>query len=232
MSKKIATAVTCPKCKNTFEADLYRSIWVEHAENRTLILADEINAVTCPICKFRHRSEFSFLATNVELGFAVWYEPHPDEQIDKDIKAYRTLFGEKSFYATAPRIADWQQFKQTLLDLESAQPHKMSNHMKIFARRLENKISRGEVALSFSTLKDKIGEWLRASSRRQRILLTILTLWPTYVFFRTYDDQEIAGLYLDQWDRDELVVNVLSVPIVAILGAKLWDWITSAAPPR
>lgn len=62
------------------------------------------------------------MATNVERGFALWYEPAHDPQIDRDLQDYRTHMGPNSFYALAPRIPDWQVFKETLLAFESRPP--------------------------------------------------------------------------------------------------------------
>ena len=71
MSKKLGANITCPQCKNVFPAELYRSIWIEFPENRSLILDDKINAVTCPRCKHHERLKFPFLCTNVKSGFAL-----------------------------------------------------------------------------------------------------------------------------------------------------------------
>jgi hypothetical protein len=64
--------------------------------------------------------EFPFLCTNVAKGVAIWYEPYPDAQIDADIEQYRKHMGPNSFYAKAPRIADWETFKVKFLELEAA----------------------------------------------------------------------------------------------------------------
>lgn len=119
MSKKIKTNINCPVCKNVFPAELYRSIWVEDARNRSLILSDKINAVTCPQCKYHERLQFPFLCTNVKQGFALWYEPYHDPQVDKDAEDYRKQMGPDSFYANAPRISDWKAFKEKLLEMEA-----------------------------------------------------------------------------------------------------------------
>lgn len=101
---------------------LYRSLWVENPENKALVLNNEINAMTCPKCKFHQRLEFPFLCTNVKRGFALWYEPYPDPQIDKDVADYRKHMGPDSFYAKAPRISDWEAFKRKLLEMEASAP--------------------------------------------------------------------------------------------------------------
>lgn len=118
MSKLIDVAVKCSTCGYKFEAQLYRSLWIEHEKYRDLVLDDHANLITCPSCKTSHRANFSLLCTNVKKQFAVWYEPTHDAQIDKDIALYSAQFGKNSFYATAPRIKNWNAFKEKLTELE------------------------------------------------------------------------------------------------------------------
>jgi hypothetical protein len=118
MSKQVEAQVTCSSCDHKFTATLYRSIWVEQPDNRQLIFDDQINTLTCPACQFQEQAEFPFLATNVKKEFAVWYEPVPDPAIDEDATEYLRLFGPGNFYATAPRVSDWEDFKAKLEELE------------------------------------------------------------------------------------------------------------------
>jgi|CXWL01.1.fsa_nt_gi transcription elongation factor Elf1 len=118
MSKQLPARIHCPNCDNQFEVMLYRSIWIENRENRKLIFDDQINAVTCSQCKVKTKLEFPFLCTNVNEHIAVWYEPYPDPEVDKDVKQYAKHFGSSSFYATAPRIRDWKAFKEKIIELE------------------------------------------------------------------------------------------------------------------
>ena len=128
MSKKIKANINCPSCENIFPAELYRTIWVEEPYNRSLILNDKINAVTCPKCNHHERLKFSFLCTNVKRNLALWYEPYPDSHIDKDVEGYRKHMGPDSFYAKAPRISDWKTFKEKLLEMEAKVPTEESVH--------------------------------------------------------------------------------------------------------
>ncbi|OGU18624.1 MAG: hypothetical protein A2X85_17450 [Geobacteraceae bacterium GWF2_54_21] len=120
MSKRIDAAITCKKCQHNFNVSLYRSIWVEDPENRRLIFEDMINRVTCPNCSDSQRLEFPFLCTNVKSGIAIWYEPYYDPAIDDDVKLYAAQFGKQSFYALAPRIKDWEDFKKKLLEMDKS----------------------------------------------------------------------------------------------------------------
>lgn len=118
MSKQLQAQIRCPNCKHQFVATLYRTIWIEYPENRKLIFDDKINVVTCPACKSKTKLPFPFLCTNVKEQIAVWYEPYPDADVEKDVQQYAKHTGPRSFYATAPRIQDWHAFKEKIIELE------------------------------------------------------------------------------------------------------------------
>jgi hypothetical protein len=88
----------------------------------SLILNDKVNEFCCEKCKYLERLEFPFLCTNVKRGVAIWYEPYHDEQIDEDMRQYQKHMGANSFYAKAPRVADWETFKAKLLEMSEAGP--------------------------------------------------------------------------------------------------------------
>ncbi len=121
MSKKVGAQLICPECGHGFPVQLFRSVWIEQPEHRELIFSDKINRFDCPSCRSEVDSQFAFLCTNVPKRVAVWYEPYPDPQIDRDVAGYRTQMGANSFYALAPRISDWEAFKSKIVELE-AQP--------------------------------------------------------------------------------------------------------------
>jgi len=114
MSMKSEVEITCPSCKKPFTAEVFRSIWVEVPENLDLIMNDKINFVTCPACGLAGNLPFAFLATNASKQVAVWFEPIPDLQVDEDARQYAKHLGGGNFFATAPRIRDWMEFKKTL----------------------------------------------------------------------------------------------------------------------
>jgi hypothetical protein len=120
MSKKVPAEITCPRCTEKFTVQLFRSLWIEDPANRKLVSTDSVNAVTCPKCLTQTRLDFPFLCTNVKKRIAIWYEPYHDEAIDKDQKLYAKNFGASSFYAQAPRIADWNEFKIQLEIMEES----------------------------------------------------------------------------------------------------------------
>lgn len=119
MSQRINITITCPQCNNQFDSTLYRSIWGEYPENRELVMFDKINVVTCPHCGITTKLPFPFIYTNAKQLFAVWWEPNYDSQIDKDSEGYVKLLGRGNYLATAPRIKDWDEFKQTIIRFEN-----------------------------------------------------------------------------------------------------------------
>jgi hypothetical protein len=119
MSKRVGAHIKCPSCGTETEFYLYRSLWIEDPENRKMVFEDRVNLFECPSCGRTERAQFPFLCTNKELGLAVWYEPYHDEAIDRDVEGYKQQMGPNSFYATAPRISDWEDFKKKIIEIEN-----------------------------------------------------------------------------------------------------------------
>jgi hypothetical protein len=119
MSMKVDMDLGCPECQTTFRATLFRSIWGEFPENRELVFSDKINVVSCPNCNFKSRMISSLLYVDMNRQFAVWYEPKPDVGVDKDTGIYAAMYGAASFYAKAPRIPDWGNFKRVITEYET-----------------------------------------------------------------------------------------------------------------
>lgn len=119
MSKQVEVTITCPNCKTNFKTTLYRTIWGEYPENRSLVMNDQINAVKCTGCQSVLKIPMPFMYTDAKKYFAVWWEPHHDPQIDNDINVYKQTTGADSYFSTAPRIADWEDFKETIIKFET-----------------------------------------------------------------------------------------------------------------
>lgn len=134
MSKRIEAKINCPACGNQFDFTLYRTIWGEYPENRDLVMSNRINVATCPSCKKETKLEFPFMYTNSKQQFAVWWEPEFDQQIGKDSEGYVQIMGAGNYLATAPRVKDWNDFKDTILKFENgelkAKPAKISKEME------------------------------------------------------------------------------------------------------
>ncbi len=161
MSKTLQARIRCPNCKNQFEATLYRSIWIEFPENRKLIFDDNINRVTCPACKMQTKLEFPFLCTNVKEHIAVWYEPYPDADVEKDAQLYARHHGPSSFYATAPRIRDWNAFKEKIVELEERTgvklPSRLSPEMQEKMQGFMNHLKDNQAKKQQEKAKSRVG---------------------------------------------------------------------------
>jgi hypothetical protein len=72
--------------------------------------------------------------TNAKRQFAVWWEPKHDSQIDQDAAGYVKMLGERNYLATAPRVQDWNEFKETIIKFENGEMKgergELSNEMK------------------------------------------------------------------------------------------------------
>lgn len=115
MSKKLDAIIKCPQCSNKYDVKLYRTVWGEYKDMRDMVLNDKVNICTCPHCNYSFKAPYPFMYVDVKAGFAVWWEPTHDTGIDSDTAAYARMFGAKSYYATAPRVQDWQEFKNTIM---------------------------------------------------------------------------------------------------------------------
>lgn len=118
MSKKVEATIACPNCQNKFNVTLYRTIWGEYPENRNLVMNDEINVVACNNCWQKTKIPLPFMYTNSPKNFAVWWEPQYDPQIDEDKAVYQKATSANSYFSTAPRIEDWEDFKATIIKFE------------------------------------------------------------------------------------------------------------------
>lgn len=114
MSKRIDIEITCPHCGQKYQSTVFRTIWGEYEENRNMVMNDNINIVSCPHCHYSFHAPLAMMYVDVVKNFAVWWEPYYDSGIDSDTIGYRNMFGEKSYYATAQRISDWNEFKETI----------------------------------------------------------------------------------------------------------------------
>lgn len=145
MSKRIEATITCPNCSHQYAFTLYRTIWGEYPENRQLVMNDEINVAECPSCSHRTKLPVALMYTNARQHFAVWWEPEYDPQIDSDATGYKKMLGQNNYLATAPRVKDWEDFKDTIRKFESEELQaekgevspEMTKHMEGFLKHLQ-----------------------------------------------------------------------------------------------
>ena len=113
---------------------MYRTIWGEYPENREMVMSNRINVATCPSCKKATKVPSALMYTNAQNQFAVWWEPEFDPQIGQDSEGYVQMMGAGNYLAAAPRIQDWEEFKNTIVKFESgvlkAKPGSVSKDME------------------------------------------------------------------------------------------------------
>ena len=70
---------------------------------------------------------------------------------------------------------------------------------------------------------------LSSLSKNSRIFIAGSVTWFVWVVFRTSDDWEILGIYLDYWDEDMFFANV-ALPILAVwLAFRVYKWVVGAS---
>lgn len=114
MSKLLDVTATCPKCGTTYPAKLFRTIWGENEGNRRMVMEDRINILECPHCHHKLHAPMAMMYVDVEKKFAVWWEPEYDSGIDEMTAGFRSMMGPGNYYENAPRITDWEEFKETI----------------------------------------------------------------------------------------------------------------------
>jgi hypothetical protein len=139
MSQQIKTTVACPKCRQKLDATIFRTIWGEYPENRELVMSDKINSTTCPNCNTTTKWKFPLMYTNAHQQFAVWWEPYPDPQIDSDAIDFARMLGKKDYLATAPRIKDWEEFKETIVKYENGELK--ANSTKVVSKEMQEQMN-------------------------------------------------------------------------------------------
>lgn len=69
---------------------------------------------------------------------------------------------------------------------------------------------------------------LSALPKNTRMFVAASASWFVWVIFRTSDDWEILGIYLNEWDEDMFFANV-AIPILVVwLSFKVYKWINGA----
>lgn len=115
MSRILDATITCPNCGRPYEVKLFRTLWGDGGTaDDNALTDDKVNIVKCPHCEYSFRAPLAFMYVDCKKDFAVWWEPSYDAGIDEDAAGYAAMFGPDSYYAQAPRIQDWDEFKATV----------------------------------------------------------------------------------------------------------------------
>jgi hypothetical protein len=84
--------IRCPKCGAEAEVRLYDSInVVEDPQLREDLMANRLNAVTCPACSFQYRVDKPLLYVDPARKFAVWWTPEGGADPAKADDEYRRM---------------------------------------------------------------------------------------------------------------------------------------------
>ena len=79
-----------------------------------MVMEDKINIAKCPSCGHQFHLPLAMMYVDVQKGFAVWWEPNHDSGVDSDSDSYAKMFGANRYYAKAPRISEWEEFKRVV----------------------------------------------------------------------------------------------------------------------
>lgn len=119
MEKQIEYSVCCPQCNGMVNAVVQKTVYGEMPGNLEIVMNDKINVAKCPHCGHSFQVPVSVMYASQIKRYAVWYEPIPDPEIEKTSKIWGQMLGD--FYEQAPRIPDWEMFKNTINKFESGE---------------------------------------------------------------------------------------------------------------
>ena len=119
MEKQFNVSISCPKCEARFNTVVQQTVYGETPGNIEKIMDNRLNVATCPHCSYSFRVPVSVMYADQFKRYAVWYEPIPDPLIEQTSKIWAQMLGD--FYSKAPRISDWQLFKETIKKFESGE---------------------------------------------------------------------------------------------------------------
>lgn len=114
MSKLVKIEIECPNCSHQYQDNFFRTIWGENEAFRNKVMNNDVNIAICPHCGYKFHLPLAMMYVDVQEGFAVWWEPNHDPGVDSDQEAYAKMFGANSYYAKAPRVVDWEEFKRVI----------------------------------------------------------------------------------------------------------------------
>lgn len=114
MSQRIKIAIECPNCHGHYEQDFFRTLWGENENLRKSVMTDKVNIAECPHCHHKFHLPLAMLYVDAVKKFAVWWEPVYDSQIDEMTAGFSRMLGPGNYYETAPRITDWNEFKEII----------------------------------------------------------------------------------------------------------------------
>ncbi len=92
MSNQRLYPIACPRCKASQEVELYESINVkEQPELKERLLANQLNAVTCPGCQFQFRVDKNLLYSDPDRRVLIYWIPATEQQYEQGEEQFSEL---------------------------------------------------------------------------------------------------------------------------------------------
>ena len=92
MSNHRVYPIACPRCKASQEVELYESINVkEEPELKQKLMANQLNAVTCPGCQFQFRVDKNLLYSDPDRRLLIYWIPATEQQYEQGEEQFSEL---------------------------------------------------------------------------------------------------------------------------------------------
>ena len=92
MSNHRLYPIACPRCKASQEVELYESINVkEQPELKQALMANQLNAVTCPGCQFQFRVDKNLLYSDPDRRLLIYWIPANEQQYEQGEEQFSEL---------------------------------------------------------------------------------------------------------------------------------------------
>lgn len=75
-------------------------------------------------------------------------------------------------------------------------------------------------------IKNSIQNVINNLGKKERLFYTFSIIWIFWTVFRSNDDYELFGIYLEQW-RGNTLVNIISPILGILLFKKIYQWINN-----
>ena len=168
--------------------------------------------------------------------------PVEEEKIGKGWKAYLAIGLAPPFKLQEAFDFYEKQYKESGYSFKEVKPP--TEVMDVFDRLLatDNEITTkknhdwAEEKKKFEAVLNKLPkknftfkQRISSLSKNSRIFIAASLAWFVWVVFRTADDWEILGIYLNDWDEDMFFANVI-LPILTVwLAFKTYKWVAGAS---
>ncbi len=161
-------SIRCPKCGRDQEALLYESVNVtESPELRDILMANELNAVTCEQCGFSFRVDKKLLYHDADQGIMIYWFPEgadasgdQQQQFMDTLRALNDLLPDGMDAPNVHLVYSRMELVERIFLLEAGLNERIIEYVKtiIYSRNMEQ-INPAEKVLLFNA-EDSTDEWL------------------------------------------------------------------------